>query len=142
MYFCRMKFLLILSIAITPTLLRAQNTNCGTERWNVKTLHDKDTTLVNLTPVSTTLHDQISLETLTPGQSDVRLPVERQAYVLNATLAWYKLEEDGDIHMVLTDGVDSLVAEIPNPDCPTLQGTSHVEQYQINRMWLNAFVGK
>ncbi len=48
-----------------------------------------------------------------------RLPgVESHAYAVEVVLTWYRAEDDGDIHLVITsaDGA-SMIAEIPSLDC-------------------------
>ena len=52
-----------------------------------------------------------------PSDSRVQ-PTETTAYVLDATLVEYKLENDSDYHLVLKDGQgNTMIAEIPDPAC-------------------------
>ena len=45
-------------------------------------------------------------------------PVETTEYVLTATLVQYKLEDDSDYHVVLSDGAGkTMIIEIPHPKC-------------------------
>lgn len=92
--------------------------SCGVERWAVKTGSDPDVAAVNLTPVDTTVSTlaAIAAPAILP---DMRLaPVELTTYRLrDVTLTGYRLEPDGDLHLIVSDGSQTLIVEIPAPDC-------------------------
>jgi hypothetical protein len=52
-----------------------------------------------------------------PADNITRLPSERQAYRVTATLVKYKLETDQDIHIVLAGGGKTMIAEMPSANC-------------------------
>ena len=135
--------LALLWLSSSPTAAQSDR-NCGKERWAVKTLTDADTSLINFSPVQTTIQEQASLPIVSTGKNDPRCPEERHVYILNGVILQYKLESDGDLHLILKDPdmSVSMVAEIPNPDCPSLQGSSHVEQYRKCRQWIEDNLGK
>jgi hypothetical protein len=53
------------------------------------------------------------------GQDAGRIPnsAETQVYRIHATLKEFKQEADSDFHLVLTDGTNTMIAEIPDPAC-------------------------
>jgi MYXO-CTERM domain-containing protein len=92
---------------------------CGEERWSVKTGADPDASSVNLSPQDVLLSDLVALPrpAVLPHQRRIGLP-ERQVYRLTrVTLLKYKRENDGDYHLVLSDGTQTMIAEIPAVDC-------------------------
>ncbi|HYV48863.1 MAG TPA: hypothetical protein VFA20_28585 [Myxococcaceae bacterium] len=97
----------------------SQGLTCGVERWAVKTGTDADKALVNVTPVDTTIATLIGYPAPSSFPSNNRiLPQEATVYRLkNVTLTQYKLESDSDYHLVLSDGANTMIAEIPNPGC-------------------------
>jgi hypothetical protein len=111
---------------------------CGEERWHVKTLTDQDAGKVNFTPVVKSLVDLVSLSAPATNSENSRLnDIEKTTFTVRARLAGYKLETDGDFHIVVTDVQDpstTMVVEIPNPDCavvcisPKLQEIQQVRQ--------------
>ena len=100
-----------------PTRLTA-SVRCGVERWPVKTLTDPAARSVNLVPERATVAELNALPAPTlPADNTTRLPNERQADRVTATLVKYKLESDEDIHVVLADGGKTMIAELPSPLC-------------------------
>ncbi|MGZ3461591.1 MAG: hypothetical protein ACXU86_24130 [Archangium sp.] len=96
-----------------------QGITCGTERWNVKTGVDADAGSVSST--STTVSIATLVGYTRPGSlpDNNRVgPVELTRYRLrNVTMTGYKAETDSDIHIVLSDGTNTMIAEIPNLGC-------------------------
>ena len=94
----------------------------GFGRWTVKTGHDDDAGNVSTIAQSTTI---AALRAMKPpsnlGGDTTRLTYagspETQTWRLtDVTLAGYKLESDGDYHLVLVDrAANSLIAEIVDP---------------------------
>ncbi len=92
---------------------------CGEERWSVKTGSDPDASSVNLTPQDVLISDLVALPRpgVLPHQRRIGV-AERQVYRLTrVTLVKYKRENDGDFHLVLSDGTQTMIAEIPAVDC-------------------------
>jgi hypothetical protein len=102
-------------------------TACGVERWAVKTGMDPDARLVNLKVVVPT--NIIRLRSLPapaylPLRSRLR-PVETTVWAVDAILARYKIEEDSDVHLVVSDaGGRTMIAEIPAPQCVDSHNTN------------------
>jgi hypothetical protein len=95
--------------------------NCGMERWSVKTASDADRNLVSTNQHQTTIAALRSLARPGSLPPDGRAqPVEIREYVIAGTLTEYKLENDGDVHLVITDPAGStLIAELADPSCVT-----------------------
>lgn len=95
---------------------------CGVERWSVKTGTDADAGLVNVSsPTITTLSTMRNwpYPGSIPANNRVS-PYETTAWVVNATLTKYKLEDDSDVHLVLQEGSDpniTIVAELACSGC-------------------------
>ncbi len=91
---------------------------CGVERWPVKVGTDDDVGSVELAPLETTVDTLINFPR--PGSLPPynRLPEELQVYRLtDVTLTVYRRETDSDYHLVIADGDQTMIAEIPHPDC-------------------------
>jgi hypothetical protein len=121
--------------------------NCGTERWDVKTLTDKDTVNINFgKKVKTTVAKQARLKKpVHPiGEDLSRLASETTYYSLDCWLIEYKKEDDKDIHIVLKDlSCDStIVAEIPSHLCEEIVHTSHYLKIKKLNEWFEAKIGK
>jgi len=104
--------------APTPTV----GVSCGEERWAVKTLSDPDATRVDFANViGTTV---AALNDLTPHCSS--LPDQRtfaeefHVYEVVARVSSTRLEDDHDIHVVLSDPTNSaktMITEVVDPSC-------------------------
>jgi hypothetical protein len=104
---------------------------CGTERWAVKTLADKDAARINEQPIAATVAQLTAGEA--PARStlpkDSRVPAELKTYVVTAYLVGYKREADQDYHIVIADLDDpslTMIVEMPSPQCvsPDFAGTA------------------
>jgi hypothetical protein len=119
----------------------ATGLRCGVELWPIKTLLDKNADQVQLDPV---LPTSIAAVNALPAPSD---PTTREgdnfelhAYRITAYLVGYKLEDDNDWHVVLSDDGSetnghTLIVEIPNPACaqPPLEKTTSRVLAQITQ---------
>lgn len=97
---------------------RAEELQPGTERWAVKIGADPDSASVRSirnNPVGE-LARLIHLPRPASLPEDHRLALERGIYTVAATVSQFKLEKDGDYHVVLSDGGRTMIAEIPDPD--------------------------
>jgi hypothetical protein len=128
-------------VALTPWNASAQRTTpraaqrapaCGVERWPVKVLIDDDTARVDLTPRPTTLSALAALPAPRPARPQRRrLPHELRTFrIRGIILGGDDTENDGDIHLILSDpaarGV-TMIAEIPDPECAI--GSRHTAAY-------------
>lgn len=95
-------------------------TGCGVERQPVKVGSDADAGKVNLGVSSlTTIAGLSSLVAPQSLPNDHRVaPVEDTVFTERDTLTQYKLEDDGDYHLVLSDPAGhTMITEIPDPSC-------------------------
>ncbi|MCA1829124.1 MAG: hypothetical protein LC689_19545 [Myxococcales bacterium] len=91
---------------------------CGIERWLIKTASDANAASISTRPAAGT----IALLTSYPAQNgndfDRIQPTELTVYQLSdVSLLQYRLETDGDYHLVLSDGTRTMIVEIPDPGC-------------------------
>jgi len=123
----------VVLISATPTA--AQQPCGGVERWAVKMAADTNSQ-INPQPISISIHDlaEVQKGTSIPADDSVRLPSERNVYVVDGFLVTFKHEAgkkgDSDYHLVVTDetlnfakgpnnpgSTHSVIAEIVDPDC-------------------------
>src|SRR5712692_409633 len=92
---------------------------CGVERWSVKTGTDPDVGSVSLTPIPTTIAALTGIPAPHTLPANNRIsPQERQVFTLrDITLVSYKLENDSDYHLVISDGSRTMITEIAAPSC-------------------------
>lgn len=96
----------------------------GVSRWDVKTLTDKDASLINKKAIHTTITDLIKFD---PGKSirlkTPRFGIEFNTYEITCKIKYWIREDDGDLHLVLVDVKDStktMIGEIPNLSCDSI----------------------
>jgi hypothetical protein len=90
---------------------------CGVERWAVKTLSDDDAARAVADDPREATIEQLLMLPPPPWRRDApRFPEEVQLVVEGAILA-YKLEPDGDIHLVIGSEHSTMVVELPSPTC-------------------------
>jgi Big-like domain-containing protein len=109
--------LLAVILLVVPSALYAQ---CGVERWSVKTGTDPDAGLVNLaSSTNTTIASMRAIPAPSPIPANNRVaPTETTVWVINATLTEFKLENDSDYHLVISDASgNTMITEIPSPTC-------------------------
>lgn len=88
------------------------------QRWSVKTGADADAAkLVGQGPTATTIASMCALAVPAVLPPDGRSQgAEETVWQLDATLTGYKLESDGDYHLVIADSQGhTMIAEIPDP---------------------------
>src|SRR5215471_17389486 len=117
----RIRRLLLLVVAagflLSSTSIWSQ---CGVERWSVKTGTDPDASKVNLnSSTSTTIAAMRAFTAPNPIPPNNRVsPAETTVWVINATLTVFKLESDSDYHLVIQDASgNTMITEIPMPSC-------------------------
>lgn len=88
---------------------------CGVERWTVKTLQDRP----RLLPVQGTTIAYLVSRPLPHPLPDTRLPFERHVFRVTAAVTLNRAEADGDLHLVLSDGTHTMIAESPSSSCTT-----------------------
>lgn len=99
---------------------------CGVERWAIKTGADPGASAISLLPQLTTVAalGAIPAPTSIPFSTRVK-PTETTVYaVKDVTLTFARLEDDGDYHLVLTDGASTMISEVPYPGATCTKGTA------------------
>ena len=93
-----------------------ERTACGSELWSLKTLSDQQRRRVSLRPRDTTVRaiNARRMPSVTPMRRD---SFELQVWRVRAQIVQYKLEDDGDIHLILFDGGAYMIAEMPRASC-------------------------
>src|SRR6185312_7527965 len=88
---------------------------CGKYKWDVKTGSDWQGEI----PIATywSISALAGLPIPKTSQKRLKKTVEGSVISVSAELVEYKREPDGDYHLILTDGIQFLVAEIPDPYC-------------------------
>ncbi len=100
------------------------------QRWSVKTGADAGAAnLVGQNPTPTTIASMCALAVPAVLPTDARTPgTEETVWQIDATLTGYKLESDGDYHLVIADNQgNTMIAEIPDPS-QLAQGSFFVQQ--------------
>jgi hypothetical protein len=88
---------------------------CGVERWTVKTLQDRPALL----PVRAATIAYLVSRPAPHPLPVTRLPFERNVFRVTAAVTLDRPEADGDLHLVLTDGTHTMIAESASPACTT-----------------------
>ena len=111
----------------------------GVERWAVKVLTDGAANTVNYNGSVSTIANLVSIVTPAPSSSMPRYAgIEDKTYSVTCNITIKKSETDNDYHLVLSDGVNTLIGEIPDPTCAAAGSSSHVNQYIAARNFVNA----
>lgn len=111
---------------------------CGTDRWDVKMVTDVEKQDLRTRSKTTTIEFINGLERpdLTINGKTPRQPEEVQVYTIkHCVISTAKLEADNDIHLVLEtgDGSHTMVAEIPDPECPEWENSAFKKELAATR---------
>lgn len=101
---------------------------CGTWRWSIKTLTDKDSVvLLNKQPIPATIDAMVMIKPpkilKSSSSKDGKIPRytrEKQVVEITAYVTEIITEADRDLHFVLKSPTSdkTMVGEIPDPTCP------------------------
>lgn len=106
-----------------PATPQAPRGECGVWRWGVKTLSDPDRINVDFDPQLTTVQ---ALRTRDDQPSTLHTdspriwPVEKKTYTVKARVISAKIEDDSDIHLVISQRNATsrkMIVEFPAPAC-------------------------
>jgi hypothetical protein len=113
-----------------PTFAHNTGARCGHELWDLKTLSDPRRNLIYVRPRPTTLI-AINARRMPRRTPTLRSRgFERHVWRLVAQITDYKLEQNGDVHMVLFDKSDYMIAKMPATHC--LPSTARFRRAIIN----------
>jgi hypothetical protein len=98
----------------------ASSGSCGVERWSIKTGTDADEAKINVqstTPTTIASMRALAKPASLPSNNRIQ-PTETTVFRIQATLNQYKLENDSDYHLVISDSNgQTMITEIPDPAC-------------------------
>ena len=88
---------------------------CGVERWKVKTLQDRPK--LHAAKVAT-IAQLIAVPKPVPLPG-TRAPFEFNVFRVTAQVTKIIPEDDGDLHLVISDGTNTMIVEAPTAECNT-----------------------
>ncbi len=109
----------------------------GTERWSEKVFTDAAAGSIDFAnPHNTNVTHLIGLPTVNPTTSNAKIqPQEDSVYTVIVTIKEYRPESDSDMHLVITDGTNTMVAEIPDPGCSSVAASPKKADFVVCREW-------
>ena len=135
-HFLILLFLSFPNYSCTPAGTKAnQQTkdDCGTYRWEVKTLTDLEGMEVfNAVASNSSIEKLIQEKRTAPNKerdNSLRYEDEKRKVKLDVTLVQIKLEQDMDFHIVLKSGPFTMVAEVPNGECGAFSNHPELRKY-------------
>ena len=133
----------ITTVVILLLIKIAVPAQCGTERWDVKTLQDDEADQINFTPLKSSVHKQLKFAKPEYHEVNPRDVTEKRVYQIDCILIKYKVEDDKDWHLVVQDlsTNEQMVVEIPDPDCVDITGNPRFSKLILVRKRLVAKVG-
>jgi len=142
------KHLKSLLLLIIISLLSFRNDCGGKQRWDVKTLSDKESNKIVWIPKYTTVKALTKLIQSYPVDDkkfnkDIRFGYEFYVYEINCKIKEYIKEEDGDYHLVLVDLKDTtstMIGEILNPECDSLKNSKFIKSYREVRSEFEKYI--
>ena len=117
------------------------NTCGGVERWDVKVLTDAAASQVNFIPRLATLDSLIHITTHPSSTAPRMAGVEFQSYTISCKITIKKNEDDNDYHLVLEDGGQTMIGEVPDPVCSAASASANVNDFIAARNWVNTHIG-
>lgn len=111
-------------------------------RWEAKVLADDEAADIDFKPVQTTLHWLASQKTQKASENNPRQPVELKTYSIECTIDDFMYEDDGDVHLVLKSGNETMVGEIPFPYYPTANESGYKAKFKKARKQFHKIVDK
>jgi hypothetical protein len=102
-------------------------------RWQVKVLADDETSDINFKPENTTLHWLITQKTKPAKEKNPRQPIELKTYRIECRIDDFLYEDDGDVHLVLKSGNETMIGEIPFPYFPAAKESGFKTKFKNAR---------
>jgi hypothetical protein len=145
-------FLALLVASGSPSAMQTGPRKCGGDLWDIKTLSDSGANRVVIKPEPTTVaalwgRERPTLKRDFPGMLKklvVRYELEFRTFTVRALLVGYKLELDGDFHVVIADPghrEKTMIVEIPDPLCAGAIKSGHADQYRSARAMVIHLLG-
>ncbi len=127
--------LLLTALLFTIIAVPVRAAACGVERWDAKVLADGSALSG---PYASTVANLLTIAAPYESPFASRTAPERYIYRVQAELLGFKLEQDGDIHLIIAqpgDRTQTMIAEIPDPKCmrgAPAQYVNDVAQTRLN----------
>ena len=113
----------------TPTGHASSRAACGVERWTVKTLQDRP----RLLPARKSTIHYLVTRPAPAHLPDTRLPFERHVFTVYAANTLVRPEADSDLHLILRQGGNHMIAEAPSPSCDSRATPLRRQQMRVAR---------
>ncbi|MBI3258064.1 MAG: hypothetical protein HYZ54_01060 [Ignavibacteriae bacterium] len=136
-----MKTLIAVILLFSASYCSAQY--CPGWRWKVKALADDEAKGIDFTKSRSITFEQLKKldhVELNLGDWFMKRRIEEKHYVkITGKIIQWKVEpNDYDYHIVVSDGTNYIVCEIPNPECDGVKETGHVEDYKTARAFIRS----
>lgn len=125
-------FAILFLISTSFTVQDSAKDCSGKERWDVKTLTDPAVDKIDFKAKKTTI---LNLRTVSVdrkiGNAIPRFGLEFKTYTIQCHVREYRVEDDGDLHLVLVDLNDSsktMIGEIPNTLCTVASKSKYINK--------------
>jgi hypothetical protein len=130
-----------IAIASTSSPSVRASPACGVERWDVKTLQDPAGRALNLSAITQTTVAALRAKPVVRGPGSSRgAGVESTFYEVRSRLVGAKLEDDGDIHLVIRGLTTSGTMIVEFPQVPSCTGGATTGARTRMKNARNAFV--
>jgi hypothetical protein len=130
--------LLLMASAALGVTASVAATECGSERWAIKTLKDRAANDIDFDARRVTVDHLRNLNNPGVGSDDPRTrPVEFTTYTVRAKLKVTKEEEDSDYHLVIAQPGHkrhTMIVEFPHPGCTHHSLKRHAMRRARNRL--------
>lgn len=106
----------------------------GQQYWKLKTLDDNEGRQIDNinTPRETTIAALRKIKRPIATRPQTRWLLEKKTVLLRCSIDTSGFEDDGDIHIIIRDlkTRQSMVAEIPNPDCENVKNAPFFKKFE------------
>ncbi|HTB07055.1 MAG TPA: T9SS type A sorting domain-containing protein [Bacteroidia bacterium] len=115
----------------------------GAERWAEKVFTDAAASSIDFAhPHNSSVTHLVNLPTVTPTTYQARIqPQEDSVYTIICNITEFRPESDSDCHLVLTDGTNTMIGEVPDPGCSSVAVSPKVADFSTCRAWVHANLG-
>jgi hypothetical protein len=134
------QLLALVSLVCLVISVKCEGACDGKDRWAIKTLQDAGAASITSTPQNVSIEDLIAVKQAY-DETAPRHGVELQVYRVTGKIEGYKTEADGDLYIIIRDPKSgkTMVAEIPDPNCPNVATSPSVGKFRSAREQFGAF---
>ena len=115
----------------------------GAERWAEKVFTDAVASHIDFAhPHNSSVTYLCSLPTITPTTYQARIePNEDSVYTIICNITEFRPESDSDCHVVVTDGTNTMICEVPDVGCSSVSPSPKAKEFSICRAWIHKNLG-